>query len=215
MAFLCYKENMEKTKATVIIPAYNQEILVIRAIDSIPKRDDIEIIVIDDCSTDKTLENVKNYSDRHQDQNIRIYHNEKNRGVGFTVNRGYDLAQGEYVVLLGSDDYFYSEEFSEIMKELDGTDLVYFNLKLNDGSIWKLNSVTKHNYCGSVKFMRREFIGETRCPEVRAREDWYFYQELLKKNPTEKFTDRGVKHYNFPRENSLTWIACNGFKNGK
>lgn len=212
---MCYKENMEKTKATVIIPAYNQEILVIRAIDSIPKRDDIEIIVIDDCSTDKTLENVKNYSDEHKDQNIRIYHNEKNRGVGFTVNRGYDLAKGEYVVLLGSDDYFYSEEFSEIMKELDGTDLVYFNLKLNDGSIWKLNNDTKHNYCGSVKFMRREFISETRCPEMRAREDWYFYQELLKKNPTEKFTDRVVKHYNFPRENSLTWIACNGFKNGK
>lgn len=196
----------------MIIPAYNQEVLVIKAIDSVPKRDNIEIIVINDCSTDKTLENVKKYASEHKEQNIRVYHNEENKGVGFTVNRGYDLAVGEYIVLLGSDDYFYTDEFVKIMKELDGTDLVYFNLQLNDGYIWQLNDKTKHDYCGSTKFMKRSFIGKTRNPEMRAREDYYFYQALLRKTPTEKFTGRVVKHYNFPRENSLTWIACNGFK---
>ena len=42
-------------KVSVIIPVYNQEELIIRCLDSIPKRDDIEIIVINDGSTDKTL----------------------------------------------------------------------------------------------------------------------------------------------------------------
>lgn len=196
-------------KVSVIIPVYNQEELVIMAIDSIPKRNDIEIIVINDGSTDNTYINLL----EHQKTNdfILVCNNE-NKGVGYTVNKGYDLAQGEYVVLLGSDDYFYTDKFEEILDELDGTDLVYFNLQINDGYIWVLNEENKRNYCGSTKFIRKEFLGDTRCPEIRMREDWDFYGELLSKKPTEKFTDKTIKHYNFPREGSLTWIACNGFK---
>ena len=200
-------------KVSVIIPVYNQENLIIKAIESIPKRKDIETIVIDDCSTDKTWRKIVDYRLENEDYiNLRILQNNENKGVGYTVNRGYDEAKGEYIVLLGSDDYFYTENFEKIINELDGTDLVYFNLKLNDGFVWKLNEQTKRDYCGSTKFIRRDFLGETRNPELRAREDWYFYLELLKKNPTEKFTNLIVKHYNFPREGSLTWIACNGFK---
>lgn len=200
-------------KVSIIIPVYNQEELVLRTLDSIPRMGEIEIIVIDDCSTDKTLENLKEYAKLNSTQNIKVLHNEKNRGVGYTVNRGYDEATGEYMVLIGSDDYFYTETFRDVMQsELDGTDLVYFDLRLNDGYIWNVDEKMKTQYCGSTKFMRREFVGDTRNPEMRAREDYYFYQELLKKNPTEKFTHKVVKHYNFPREGSLTWIACNGFK---
>lgn len=201
-----------ENKVSVIIPVYNQEKLVIGAIDSVPIRDDIEIIVIDDCSTDNTYENIREYVEKNPQRKIRIYRNSENKGVGYTVNRGYNSASGEYVVLLGSDDYFYTDDFIEIMNELDGTDLIYFDLELNDGSIWHLDEVMKIKYCGSTKFMRREFIGNTRCPDMRAREDYYFYQDLLKKKPTEKFTGKVVKHYNFPREGSLTWVACNGFK---
>lgn len=202
-----------EAKVSVIIPVYNQEKLVLRTLDSIPRMGEIEIIVIDDCSTDKTLENLEEYAKLDSTRNIKVLHNEKNRGVGYTVNRGYDEATGEYMVLIGSDDYFYTETFRDVMQnELDGTDLVYFDLRLNDGYVWNVDEVMKTEYCGSTKFMRREFVGDTRNPEMRAREDYYFYQELLKKNPTEKFTHKVVKHYNFPREGSLTWIACNGFK---
>ena len=195
---------MNGIKVSVIIPVYNQEELVIRAIESIPKRDDIEIIVIDDGSNDNTF----SVAERHLRKNILLVRNEKNKGVAYTVNRGYELAIGEYIVLLGSDDYFYKDKFEEIMKLLDGTDLVYFNLEINDGSIWRLTNESKVGFCGSVKFMRKEFIGNTRCPEDRKTgEDWFFYQELLKKNPTEKFSDITVKHYNYPRENSLTNLA--------
>ena len=48
--------DRNKIKLSVIIPAYNQEQLVLQAIDSIPERNDIEIIVIDDCSFDDTFE---------------------------------------------------------------------------------------------------------------------------------------------------------------
>ena len=191
---------------SVIIPVYNQELLVIRALNSIPAREDIEIIVVDDCSTDNTLLEVRTYQ-MNSDKDIVVLHNEENKGVGYTVNRGYDVATGEYIVLLGSDDYFYTHELNEILNTaLNGIDLVYFNLQINNGDIWEVTPETKTHLCGSVKFMRREFIGDTRCPELRWAEDKAFYKNLLAKNPSEVFTGKTIKHYNFPRENSLCYL---------
>ena len=203
---------MNEIKVSVIIPVYNQEDLVLKAIESIPKRNDIEIIVIDDGSEDNTWNNLIKYRNEYPDMfNLILLYNEQNKGVAYTVNKGYDNAKGEYVVLLGSDDYFIKNKFIEAIDKLDGTDLVYFNLEINSGEVWKLKPENKETYCGSVKFMRRDFIGDIRCPEEkRAGEDYYFYQDLLKKKPTEKFTNITVKHYNFPRENSLSYLAVKG-----
>lgn len=199
-------------KVSVIIPVYNQEKLIIKAIESIPKRSDVEIIVIDDGSTDNTWNELLKYTNEHEDLlNFMLLYNGENRGVAYTVNKGYNCAIGDYVVLLGSDDYFYTDKFNEIIKYLDGTDLVYFNLEINSGEVWRITEKNKNFYCGSVKFMRNRFIGDTRCPEdKRQGEDRVFYEELLKKNPTEKFTDITVKHYNFPRNNSLTDLFFKG-----
>lgn len=198
-------------KVTVIIPVYNQEKLVIKALESIPEKTDIEIIVIDDKSTDKTYQKVLRYLLHNEDKNILLLQNEENKGVGYTVNKGYDNAKGEYIVLLGSDDYFYKEGFIKCIKELDGTDLVYFDMKVNNGDIWEINESSKNVLCGSVKFMRREFVGNTRCPEAKpAGEDRPFYEELLRKEPTEKFTHIVVKHYNHPRKDSLTDLVRQG-----
>ena len=196
---------------TVGIPVYNQQELVIRAIESIPKRDDIEIIVIDDGSIDNTWNNLLEYRNKHPKLfNLILLYNEENKGVGYTVNRIYDNAKGEYITLLGSDDHFNTEEFEKILDKLDGTDMVYYDLEINDGTIFHLSPETKQKYCGSTKFIKKAFLGNTRNPERRAREDFFFYQELLKKNPTETFTGLVVKHYNFPREGSLTDLACKG-----
>lgn len=199
-------------KVSVIIPVYNQEELVIRAVDSIPKRNDIEIIVIDDGSEDNTWHNLIEYRNNHPKLlNLILLYNENNKGVAYTVNRGYDLAKGEYVILLGSDDYFYPEEFEKCIKELDGTDLVYYDMQVNNGDIWEINNESKTVLCGSVKFMRREFIGDTRCPEEKkSGEDRPFYEELLRRKPTEKFTHLVVKHYNHPRDGSLTDLVRKG-----
>lgn len=202
---------MENIKVSVIIPVYNQEELVIRALDSIPVRDDIEVIVIDDGSTDDTWSVLLEYHKQTSLNNFILLYNEENKGVAYTVNRGYDVANGEYVVLLGSDDYFITIEFIKALSCLNGRDLVYFNLEVNNGDIWRLNPDTKLGYCGSVKFMRRAFIGDTRNPEdKKAGEDYYFYNQLLAKNPTEIFTNLVVKHYIYPRQGSLTNLSIEG-----
>lgn len=192
-------------KIAVIIPVYNQEDLIVRALDSVPTSEDITIYVSDDGSTDNTFAVVRGYATAHPEKRIIALSGHENRGVSTAINRVLDRCVEDYLVLLGSDDYFLPNAFNQITPYLDGTDLVYFSLELNSGEIWKLTPENKKDICGSVKFMRRLFIGDTRCPvEKRWAEDLDFYTQLLAKNPTEKFTGLTLKHYNFPREGSLT-----------
>ena len=76
------------------MPLYNQERLFKIGLDSIPPREDIEIIIIDDGSTDDSLEEVRNYQ-LTSPKNITVLRNEKNMGVAYTVNKGIDHAKGE------------------------------------------------------------------------------------------------------------------------
>jgi hypothetical protein len=88
--------------------------------------------------------------------------------------------------------------------------MIYYNLEDNNNRILEVNQGNRRGRCGAVKFIRREFIGDTRCPEIRTAEDKEFNNRLLDKYPTEKFTGRVVYHYNYPRENSLTDLTKRG-----
>ena len=155
-------------KLSVLVPVWNQEELVIRALDSVPRREDLEVVVCDDGSSDNTLKNVKSYAKSHENLRIRVLWNRENKGLGYTKNKLYDNAKGEYVYELDSDDYLITDEFSKAVDLLDGTDLVFVNLQVNSGEILFLNDQTKHIWVGGAsKFIRREFLGDIRCDEVR------------------------------------------------
>jgi len=198
-------------KLSVIIPMFNQEKRVKTGLDSIPKRDDIEIIVVDDCSTDGSLNAVRDYKEK-TGKNITILHNERNRGVGYTFNRGLDIARGEYVAQLDSDgDYFVGLE--RAIYFLDGEwDLIYFPYELNDGTFWQTGIRDVGQNCGTLKFMKRGFIGDMRELHLENGEDVEFYFRLRKKNPLEKHLNKEIVylHYNYPREGSLTWNVLHG-----
>ena len=185
-------------KLSILIPVFNREDTIERCINSIPKRDDIEIVVCDDGSTDGTLKKLEMFN------NIKILKNETNKGVGFTMNRLYDNATGEYMIALGSDDYFIEGKLDEFIKELDGTDLVYFNMINDEEFKYTIDKKSKMVLVGSVKALKRDFVKETRCPELRVAEDYYFYKELLKKKPTEKYTHILLKHYTTKRTDRLS-----------
>ena len=191
-------------KVSIIVPVWNQEELVIRALDSIPRRDDIEVIVVDDASTDRTYENVVAYAAAHPELTVRIFRNAENRGLGYTKNVGYDKAEGEYVHQLDSDDYLYTDAYSRAIDMIDGEDMVFINLVINNGTVFALEWNSKHGYCGgTTKFVKRSFLGDERCPEIRAAEDYPLNEALLAKPHTEKFTNINAYHYNYPREGSL------------
>ena len=196
-------------KVSIIITVYNQAELIVRALDSIPRREDIEVVVYDDCSTDGTFDVVRKYAAFHPKANIRLYKTEKNIGIGLTKNLLYESARGEYIHQLDSDDALDTQIYAQVIDTmLTGEDMVYINLVTNSGEVYHLCEENKRYYCsGIARFIRREFIGDTRCPDVRKAEDWYFNEDLMKKNPTEKFTNMNAYFYNYPRVGSLTDLA--------
>lgn len=195
-----------KPKISIIMPIYNAEKTLQRALDSLPTASDIQIILLDDGSTDNSWQIALDWWRKHNTgAGSTIHRWEKNKGVAKTMNLGFDLAQGEYIGSLSSDDWFVAD-IDQFRPYFDGTnDLVYFDLKVNDDSIWHLDKESKNMFVGAVKFMRREFVGDTRIPDKKWEEDVPFSQALQKKNPKEVFTGIVAKRYNFPREGSLTW----------
>lgn len=193
-------------KLSVLTPVYNQEELVIKALDNLPRRDDMEVLVRDDGSTDNTLANLYKYKEAHPELNLTIFANGENKGVAWTKNRLLESAQGEYVHIHDSDDYVLTGEYNRIINEcLNGADIICFDLQINDGSHMSINENSKRGYCAQIaRFIRREFIGDLRFPEhVRAGDDWFFAEALLDKNPNSIYTNCIAYHYNFPREGSL------------
>lgn len=196
-------KNKNEYKLTIGIPVYNYEGIG-KAIESIPKRDDIEIIVVNDGSTDNTLSNLKDYD------NIKVISYKDNKGTGYARNKILDNAKGEYIMMLDADDYIYPEVLECILHENYKEDMIFYNLEINEGSVWKLNEGSIKAVCGQSKLIKREFIGNTRYPELIYAEDKIFNDKLLKKNPTKIYTNKTLYHYNYPRKDSVSDKALKG-----
>ena len=201
-------------KVSVIIPVYNQEELIVRCLDSIPKRDDIEIIVINDGSTDKTLNSLFAYRKKYPKLNIISY--KKNHGVSYARNKGIEKAEGKYLIFIDSDDYIYTDVFNDIVdNELQFVDIVFYNMIDNNGVEYKVDKHRTMNRVGTFKFVSKKFIGDTRYKHnVQYGEDSIFHEALMMKCPTFVCTGKLMYHYNYPREGSLTDLFQRGGSNG-
>ena len=95
-------EQNHTPKVSVLISAYNEEKYILECIDSIINQTykNIEIIVIDDGSTDNTLRILKSFNDNR----LKIF-SQKNKGRVFSRNRALSLATGKYVILQDADDW--------------------------------------------------------------------------------------------------------------
>ena len=92
-------------KVSVIIPVYNTEKYLRKCLDSVCAQtlEDIEIICVNDCSPDASLEILKEYASK--DNRIRIIDFKENKGVSVARNIGIDNATGEYIAFMDSDDW--------------------------------------------------------------------------------------------------------------
>ena len=189
-------------KLSIIIPMYNAEEFIIRALDSIPNRDDIEVICIDDCSTDNTYNLVKEY----KRLNIRLFKNDINRGVGYTTNVGYDNSNGEWIIGIDNDDYLLTDQYNNFINSLDNYedyDMVYLNNEINNGDIWS-DTTRSAIWCYVIK---RNFLGNIRMLEDQnVLVDWKLKQRLDSLNPKIISSNILCYHYNYPREGSLLKI---------
>ena len=108
---------LKRNKVSIIVPVYNGELYLKDCLDSLINQtlEEIEIIAIDDVSTDKSLAILKEYSQKSP--KIKVYQNEKNLGTGATRNRGLTLATGEYIGFVDCDDYV-SNTMYQVMYKL-------------------------------------------------------------------------------------------------
>ena len=200
-------------KLSVLIPVWNQEELILRALDSVPRRDDIEILICDDASTDGTAAAVRRYMEENPDRRIRFCRQPVNRGEGATRNVLFDMASGEYIASLDSDDQYAPEEFEKAMDQLDGTDIVFITWKTNSGHVPVIDQSNKLFYCGlSLRLIRREFLGDDRCEPIRYAPDKTLSVKLDAREHTEKFTQICAYLYNYPRAGSLVDLKIRGYE---
>lgn len=183
-----------KPEVSVIIPAYNCSRTIKQAIDSALCQDVIsEIIVIDDCSPEDLTECLAEYKSNPQ---VRLYKNETNLGVAATRNKGVQLAEGEYVAFLDSDDIWRTGKLSKQLAVMKKTGVVLSStareLMEEDGTHTGriLPVPEKITYkgmlygnvinCSSV-VMKREVAAEFPMGDDNAHEDYICWLQILKK----------------------------------
>ena len=114
-------------KVSVILCVYNEEKYVRKAIESILNQTltDLELIIINDGSTDSTLDIIESYGD----DRIRVV-SQENIGLGASRNKGLKLAHGDYLTFLDGDDWFSPEALEESYNKavLDETDILMFQM---------------------------------------------------------------------------------------
>lgn len=103
------------TKVSIVVPVYNVEQYLQECLDSIIKQSlqDIEIICVDDGSTDHSSLILDEYAKK--DQRVKVLH-KKNSGYGHSINVGMDMARGEYIAIVESDDWIRPDMYKDLYK---------------------------------------------------------------------------------------------------
>ena len=106
---------------TIIIPCYNEKNTIIKLLDKIEeiKNIDKEIIVVDDKSTDGSIDLIKNY--KFQSKHKIIFH-DKNLGKGGSIKSAQKLVNGKYVIIQDADLEYYPEDYNILLKEIESSD---------------------------------------------------------------------------------------------
>lgn len=200
---------MNTPEISVIIPAYNREQTIGRSIESVLAQtfSDIELIVVDDRSADKTIDVVRGFTDPR----IRCVVLEKNGGVHIARNHGLEVSRGKFILFLDSDDELYAHALEKMHRLFsdESIGLVTAPYKLPDGSLtsfdrpdgevlfeeYMCNRTMRPNKA-SLMLFRRAAIGELRwfeknldfvfCRRVAAKTRQYYISEPLASYHTQK-----------------------------
>jgi len=174
-------------KVSVIVPAYNREKYIGECLDSLLSQTygDLEVIVVDDGSTDSTPEIAEEYRRRYGEK-VKLKRLKENSGLSVASNEGIRMAEGELICFCDSDDWFHPQRVEKMVKALEenpqkvviGTNIVLydetegkevgvisrgiFSQKLGENAFLAvLENLYKHGCCalGGV-FMARRFVFE-------------------------------------------------------
>ena len=206
-------------KVSVIVPVYNTENYLKKCLDSLVNQTlkDIEIIVINDCSTDNSKKILEKYQEKYK--NIKLINNPKNKGIGYNRNLGIEKAKGEYISFVDSDDYV-ELNMLDVMynraKEED-LDIVMCNyhkmLEKDDGTTVEIPSKHQIPFFNTTalidrpqllldvelapwnKVFKKELISDIRFPEDIKYEDTVFVLKAMTKAKKMGLVDEKFNYY--------------------
>jgi len=157
----------KKLSCSVVIPCYNEEGNIKKAIETVPKiGKHTEIVVVDDGSKDKTVKIVKSIIVKNK--NIKLINYKPNHGKGYAVKRGFDEASGDIVMIQDADMTVPPEELSRFFNVLatgksgfaNGTRLIY---PMEDQSMRQLNLIGNLVFSWIFSWILGQRITDTLC----------------------------------------------------
>lgn len=120
------KQQITQSFFTIAITSYNAEKYLQACLESVLNQSfkDFEILIVDDASTDNTLQIIKEYAKKNK--NVRSYVNKKNLGVGGNKQKCLELAQGKFIYFLDSDDKMIEDFLQKTYDQIAGKDINKF-----------------------------------------------------------------------------------------
>lgn len=119
-------------KLSILIPAYNEGRTIHLILDRVRQVELIngiekEIIIVNDCSKDDTVEKIQNYMNSYPDLNIQLFSQDRNQGKGAAINRAIKECSGDYLLVQDADLEYDPEEYNLLLKPvfMDNADVVY------------------------------------------------------------------------------------------
>ena len=153
---------------SVLIGSFNREKLIRRCLDSILNQtyENIEIIVVDDASSDNTISVLEKYVNNYPNQ-IQFIRNETNKGIAYNSNLSYSLAKGDYFALIGDDDEWHDQ--NKIAKQLNvfeknsklGIVSTFWNDVKNGQILKKHEPIIDKDYLGQILRGNGVYCGST------------------------------------------------------
>lgn len=215
-----------KDLVSIITPTFNSETFISETIASVRNQtyQNWEMIIVDDGSTDRTVEIIEAISER--DKRIKLIRCQENKGAGVARNQGLEMARGRYISFLDADDSWKDTKLKKQVQFLQKNKLAFtfsfYELIDEEGNSLNtiitapdpltFNQLKFCNYVGNLTgIYDTEFFGKIPVSKIKKRQDWILWLKILEEIKTAHPVTESLAYYRI-RKKSLSSSKINLLK---